>query len=122
LGEAVYRWGEQGTETVREQVKELDELAAQREAEMQAVVAQAQERLYQRWPEVQPIEMIELPEEPSPAPGEVVPEPPRIPEPYPPPDEGSPPEPAVIPEPGPALIPEPGPLAPEETSAARRSA
>jgi hypothetical protein len=31
-----------------------------------------------------------------------------IPEPYPPPDEGSPPQPAIIPEPGP-LAPEPGP-------------
>jgi len=73
---------------------------------MQAVVARTQERLQQRRLEVQPTEMVELPEEPSPAPGEVrPPEPTRIPEPYPPPDEGSPPEPAVIPEPGP-LSPE----------------
>jgi hypothetical protein len=114
LGEAVYREDEQGTETAREQVKELDELAAQREAEMQAVVAQTQEKLHQRRLEVQPTEMVELPEEPSPPPGEVTPpEPPRIPEPYPPPDEATPPEPAIIPEPGPAVIPEPGPLAPD---------
>ena len=114
LGEAVYGGDEQGTETAREQVKELDELAAQREAEMQAVVAQTQERLHQRRLEVQPTEMVELPEEPSPPPGEATPpEPARIPEPYPPPDEATPPEPAIIPEPGPAVIPEPGPLAPE---------
>jgi hypothetical protein len=114
LGEAVYRGDEQGMETAREQVKELDELAAQREAEMQAVVAGTQQRIHQRRLEVQQTEMVELPEDPSPTPGEVSPpEPARIPEPYPPPDEATPPEPAVIPEPGPAVIPEPGPLAPE---------
>jgi hypothetical protein len=114
LGEAVYRGDEQATEIAREQVKELDELAAEREAEMATVVTRAQQRLHQRRLEVQPTEMVELPEEPSPPPGEATPpEPARIPEPYPPPDEATPPEPAVIPEPGPAVIPEPGPLAPE---------
>jgi hypothetical protein len=106
LGDAVYRGDEQATETAREQVKELDELAAQREAEMEAVVARAQERLQRRRLEIQPTE-IELPEEPS-APGEGDPTGPvRIPEPYPPPDEGSPPQPAIIPEPGPLPDPEP---------------
>jgi hypothetical protein len=114
LGDAVYRGDEQATETARGQVAELDELAAQREAEMQAVVAQAQQRLQQRKLEVQPTEMVELPEEPA-APGEVEPGGPvRIPEPYPPPDEGDPPQPAVIPEPSPAVIPEPFPQGPEE--------
>jgi len=114
LGEAVYRGDEQATETARGQVAELDELAAQREAEMQAVVAQAQERLQRRRLEVQPTEMVELPEEPA-APGEAEPGGPvRIPEPYPPPDEGNPPQPAIIPEPSPAVIPEPGPQAPQE--------
>ena len=108
LGDAVYRGDEQGTETAHEQVKELDELVQQREAEMQGVVAQAQERLQRRKLEVQPTEMVELPEEPA-APGEGDPSGPvRIPEPYPPPDEGSPPQPAVIPEPGPLPEPEPG--------------
>jgi hypothetical protein len=89
-------------------VGELDELAAEREAEMEAVVAHAQERLRQRKVEVQPTEMVEIPEEPA-APGEQDPVGPTvIPEPYPPPDEGSPPQPAIIPEPGP-LAPEPGP-------------
>jgi hypothetical protein len=105
LGDAVYRGDEQATETVREQVKELDRAAAEREAEMQTVLADAHERLQQRRLEVQPTEMVELPEEPA-APGESDPGPVRIPEPYPPPDEGNPPEPAIIPE--------PGPLAPEE--------
>jgi hypothetical protein len=94
-------------------VGELDELAAEREAEMEAVVAQvqerrAQERLRRRKLEVRPTEMVEIPEEPA-APGEQDPVGPTvIPEPYPPPDEGSPPQPAIIPEPGP-LAPEPGP-------------
>jgi predicted RNA-binding Zn-ribbon protein involved in translation (DUF1610 family) len=102
LGDAVYRSDEQGIETAREQLKELDALAAEREAEMNDIVAQTQERLDQRRLEVQPTEMVELPEDPSPPPGEVTPpEPARIPEPYPPPDEADPPEPVVIPEPGP---------------------
>jgi hypothetical protein len=114
LGDAVYRGDEHGTKTAREQVKELDQLAAEREAEMGTVVAQAHERLEQRRLEVQPTEMVELPEEPSTPPGEGnPPEPARIPEPYPPPDEGNPPQPAIIPEPSPAIIPEPGPQAPE---------
>jgi hypothetical protein len=110
LGDAVYRGDEQATEKARGQVEELDELAARREGEMQAVVAQAHERIQRRKLEVQPTEMVELPEEPA-APGEADPVPARIPEPYPPPDEGSPPQPAIIPEPGP--LPEPGPEPPE---------
>ena len=114
LGDAVYRGDEQATETARMQVVELDEVARQREAEMQSVIAQAQDRLHRRRLEVQPTEMVEIPGEPV-APGEQDPVGPAvIPEPYPPPDEGNPPEPAIIPEPGPAIIPEPGPQGPEE--------
>lgn len=106
LGDAVYRDDEQATVAVRAQLRELDELRAQKEAEMQTIVAEAQERLEQRRVEVQPTEMVELPEPPA-APGEGSPTGPAvIPEPYPPPDEGNPPEPAIMPE--------PGPLAPEE--------
>jgi hypothetical protein len=110
LGDAVYRGDDQGTERAREQVQELDELAALREAEMTAVVAKTQERLEQRRLEVQPTEMVELPDPPGEAPGG----PSVIPEPYPPPDEGSPPQPAVMPE--------PGPLAPEEPEEGRTGA
>lgn len=106
LGAAVYRGDDQEIEAARGKVRELDELAAQREAEMQTVVVQAQERLQRRRLEVQPTEMVELPDGP-PQPGESEPGGPAvIPEPYPPPDEGNPPEPAIIPE--------PGPLAPQE--------
>jgi hypothetical protein len=111
LGDAVYRADEQATETARGQLGELDALSAQRESEMQAVVATAQERLRKRKLEVQPTEMVEVPDQPGEGDpiGPVV-----IPEPYPPPDEGNPPQPAVIPEPSPAVLPEPGPLGPEE--------
>ena len=113
LGDAVYRGDEQATESVRNRVAELDELVREREGEMEGVIAQAQERLHRRRLEVQPTEMVEVPEEPA-APGEQDPTGPAvIPEPYPPPDEGTPPQPAIIPEPGPAVIPEPGPQGPE---------
>jgi hypothetical protein len=111
LGAAVYRGDDQGTERARGRVRELDELAALREAEMEAVVAQTQERLERRRLEVQPTEMVELPDPP----GEGAPGGPAvIPEPYPPPNEGDPPEPAIIPE--------PGPLAPQEPEEGRTGA
>jgi hypothetical protein len=114
LGDAVYRGDDQATETARGQVRELDELAALREAEMEAVVAQTQERLVRRRLEVQATEMVELPDQPA-QPGEGAPGGPAvIPEPYPPPDEGNPPEPAIMPE--------PGPLAPQEPKEGRRGA
>jgi hypothetical protein len=113
LGDAVYRADERAIETARARVEELDQLVAQSEAEMQAVVDKTHDRIERRRLEVQPTEVAEVPDEP--APGELnPPEPARIPEPYPPPDEGSPPQPAVIPEPGPAVIPEPGPREAEE--------
>jgi len=114
LGDAVYRGDDQGTERAREQVRELEELAALRESEMEAIVAQTQERIKRRRLEVQPTEMVELPEQPG-QPGEGTPGGPAvIPEPYPPPDEGNPPEPAIIPE--------PGPLAPEGPEESRTGA
>jgi hypothetical protein len=106
LGDAVYRGDEQATEAARQRVAGLDDAWRQREAEMQSVIAQAQDRLDRRRLEVQPTEMVELPEEPAP-PGEQDPVGPAvIPEQFPPPDEGNPPEPAIIPE--------PGPMSPEE--------
>jgi hypothetical protein len=114
LGDAVYRADDQGAERARGQIRELDELAALREAEMEAVMVQTQDRLERRRLEVQPTEMVELPQPPG-QPGEGSPGGPAvIPEPYPPPDEGSPPEPAIIPE--------PGPLAPEEPEEGRERA
>jgi len=114
LGDAVYRGDDQAIERVRGQVRELDELAALREAEIEAVLSRTQERLERRRLEVQVTEMVELPDQPA-QPGEGAPGGPAvIPEPYPPPDEGNPPEPAIMPE--------PGPLAPEEPEEGRRGA
>jgi len=113
LGDAVYRGDEQATEGARQRLVALDEEWRQKEAEMQTLNTQAQDRISRRRLEVQPTEMVEIPEEPA-APGEQDPVGPAvIPEPYPPPDEGDPPQPAIIPEPGPAVIPEPGPQGPE---------
>jgi hypothetical protein len=110
LGDAVYRGDDQARETTRGQIEELDRLVASTEGQMEDVVATAQRRIEERRLEVQPTEMVELPEQPSPEPGEITPtEPAVIPEPYPPPDEGTPPQPAIIPEPSPAVIPEPSP-------------
>lgn len=106
LGVAVYRGDEQAAAAARRRLAELDDAWRQREAEMQTVISQAQETISRRRLEVQPTEMVEIPEQPA-APAEQDPVGPAvIPEPYPPPDEGNPPEPAVIPE--------PGPLPPEE--------
>jgi type IV secretory pathway TrbD component len=110
LGDAVYRGDDQASETARGRIEELDRLVASTEGQMEDVVATAQRRIEERRLEVQPTEMVELPNEPGPDPGELTPpEPAVIPEPYPPPDEATPPQPAIIPEPGPAVIPEPGP-------------
>ena len=114
LGDAVYRGDDQATERARGRLRELDELVAQRGAEMEAVVARTQARLERRRLEVQATEMVELPDQPA-QPGEGAPGVPAvITEPYPPPDEGNPPEPAIMPE--------PGPLAPEEPGEGRRGA
>ena len=110
LGDAVYRGDDNAAESTRGRLEELDRHVASTEAHMQEVVATAERRIEERRLEVQPTEMVELPHEPGPEPGEVnPPDPSVIPEPYPPPDEGTPPQPAIIPEPGPAVIPEPGP-------------
>jgi type IV secretory pathway TrbD component len=110
LGDAVYRGDDQASDTARGRIEELDRLVASTEAQMQDVVANAQRRIEERRLEVQPTEMVELPSEPGPPPGEGnPPDPAIIPEQYPPPDEATPPQPAIIPEPGPAVIPEPGP-------------
>ena len=110
LGDAVYRGDDNAAESTRGRLEELDRHVASTEAQMQEVVATAERRIEERRLEVQPTEMVELPNEPAPEPGEVnPPDPAVIPEPYPPPDEGTPPQPAIIPEPGPAVIPEPGP-------------
>jgi hypothetical protein len=69
LGVAVYRDDEQATAVARRRLDALDETWRQREAEMQTVIEQAQDRIRRRRLEVQPTEMVELPDRPG-APGE----------------------------------------------------
>ncbi len=127
LGAAVYDGDEEARERSRERIARLDAETRQKEAEMQAIVQHAHERLERGRRGVQPT-LIEPPQpapvpEPTPPPDEgTPPQPARIPEPYPPPDEGTPPQPAPVPEPSPPpdeatpprppTVPEPG--APEQ--------
>lgn len=96
LGEAVYREDEEGTETARAALRELDDRIVAKEAEMTQIAQRAQERVGQARLETQSTVLLEpTPEPPS------EPYPPPIPEPYPPPDEGTPPTPEPVPEPYP---------------------
>jgi hypothetical protein len=107
LGEVVYDGDRKGTKRLRAELSELDARIEAKEAEMTTIAAEARERIDRARLEVQPTEMVEIPEPPSPNPSPdpaPVPEPgppAPVPEPYPPPDEATPPEPARIPEPGP---------------------
>jgi zinc-ribbon domain len=113
LGDAVYRGDEEATQALRVELAELDRTAADKEAHMQAVTVQARERIEQARLEVQPTEMVEIPEpggpdivpEPGPA---VIPEPTPVPSPLPVPTPS--PEPSPRPEPGPGVVPEPTPV------------
>jgi len=106
LGEAVYADDEQGSESARLRMAELDGLFAAKEEEMEQTAAGAMERIRRAQLQVQPTQ-IETPQpvpepypEPSPAPQPV-----PVPEPTPEPSE--PPGPTVVPEPGPAPSPPP---------------
>jgi hypothetical protein len=106
LGAAVYEGDDEATKTSTEEIRRLDEAALGKEGEMRAIAEAAQEHIQRGRLSVQPT----LIEPPAPVP---------IPEPFPPPDEGTPPQPPLIPEPtpppdegsppGPARVPEPGP-------------
>jgi hypothetical protein len=106
LGAAVYSGDAEATDSLREQLVRLDEEASEKEAEMHAIVDEAQERIAHGRRRVQPT-MIEPPQpapvpEPGPPPDEGTPPTPSpVPEPYPPPDEGTLPAPDPVPEPGP---------------------
>lgn len=115
LGDAVYRDDRTGSKRLRSELTALDARIEGKETEMATIAAEARQRLQSARLEVQPTEMVEIPEPPSPnpvpdpdptpppGPPTPVPEPgpTPVPEPYPPPDELTPPQPARIPEPGP---------------------
>ena len=65
-------------------------LIAAKEAEIGALLGQMEQRVRRAQAEITPTSRLEAPPEPA-----------RIPEPFPPPDEGNPPEPAHVPEPSP---------------------
>jgi hypothetical protein len=106
LGEAVYADDEEGSESARSRMAELDGLVAAKEEEMEQTAAGAMERIQRAQLQVQPTQIeppAPVPEpypEPSPAPQPV-----PIPEPTPEPSE--PPGPTIVPEPSPVPSPPP---------------
>lgn len=103
LGEAVYGGDGKATNAVKEELRRLDESAEAKEAEVREIAAEARERLDAARLSAQAT-MIEKPvasvPEPSPPPDEGTPPAPvPIPEPGPPPDEGTPPQPDPVPDP-----------------------
>jgi hypothetical protein len=101
LGHAVFYEDEKGVEYARESVQEVVDKIAAREAEVQALIERTEERVQRAQAGVRATEKLESPPEPA-----------RVPEPWPPPDEAEPPQPAEVPEPSPddpAPEPEPAP-------------
>jgi hypothetical protein len=108
LGEAVYAGDEEGTETARGRMSELDGLVSAKEEEMERTAADAMERIQRVQLQVQPTQV----EPPTPAPEpfpEPSPPPQPVPVPEPTPEPSEPPGPARIPEPTPAPSPPPQP-------------
>ena len=100
LGEATYRGDHARAAAIRLELRGLDDRAVAIEAEAARVLADAEARVRQARIQVQPTEMVDVPE-PYPPPDEGTPPVPApVPEPYPPPDEGSPPGPIIVPDPG----------------------
>jgi hypothetical protein len=107
----VYLANDQATESARAELVKVDETLAAKEAEMTTIANEMHERLRATRDEVRETQLLE-------------PEPPAVPEPAPPPDEGTPPTPAPIPEPYPppdeGTPPVPDPLPePEDPDVAR---
>jgi len=99
LGHAVFY--EDRVEAARAGVQEVVDRIDAKEAELQALIERTEERVHRAQAGVRATEKLEAPPEPA-----------RVPEPWPPPDEGEPPQPAEVPEPSPdqpAPEPEPAP-------------
>jgi hypothetical protein len=96
LGEAALADDADAVERLKREIGELDELAAEKEAEMHEIAERTDEHIRQARLSVQAtmIELPDAPDDPETGPAEPPPE-------YPPPDEGNPPDPARIPEPYP---------------------
>jgi zinc ribbon protein len=115
LGEAVYGGADEDAQEARKRMRELDEALAAKEGEMNAVAAEANERIQRAQLQVQPTNVVEPPQvpEPMPVPSEP-PGPVTVPEPTPVPSE--PPMPVPAPDP----TPEPSPPQPEPPPQATR--
>ena len=95
LGEAVYAKNTTATKELKERMKGIDDELTAKEAQMARVTIDAQERVGKAKLQAQPTQVVA-----SELPGEA-PEPARVPEPYPPPDEGDRPRLPEVPEPSP---------------------
>jgi hypothetical protein len=114
LGDAVYRGDEDAAATFRGELEGIDRQAAELEAALDAILIAARERIDSARLAVQQTEMVQIPE-PYPPPDEGTPPAPApVPEPSPPPDEATPPQPDPVPTPGPE--PSPGPPSPDPGS------
>jgi hypothetical protein len=98
LGRAGYVRDRDAVQAARSHLDDVNARITAKNAEVQALLGEMQERVRQVQAQAAPTQRLESPAEP-----------PRIPEPYPPPDEGTPPEPPRMPEPGPDPVPEPSP-------------
>jgi chorismate mutase len=108
LGEAVYAADEEGTNTARERMAELDGLVSAKEEEMERTAAHAMERIQRAQLQVQPTQIEQPVPSPEPFP-EPSPPPQPVPVPEPMPEPSEPPGPAQVPEPTPAPSPPPQP-------------
>lgn len=98
LGRATHAGDRSATAAATAELDDVGSRIAVKEEEIGALVKEMQERVRRAQAEAAPTHQLEAPPEPA-----------RIPEPYPPPDEGEPPEPAHVPEPYPEPVPEPAP-------------
>jgi outer membrane biosynthesis protein TonB len=106
LGEAVYAGDDQGTESARARMAELDELVRAKEDEMEQTAAAAVERLQRAQLQAQPTQVETPTPTPEPFP-EPSPPPQPVPVPEPTPEPSEPPGPTHVPEPGPVPSPPP---------------
>jgi hypothetical protein len=103
----VYAGDEEGTESARAQMAELDGLVSAKEEEMEQTAADAMERIQRAQLQVQPTAIETPPPAPEPYP-EPSPIPGPVPVPEPTPEPSEPPGPAHVPEPSPVPSPPPG--------------
>jgi hypothetical protein len=108
LGESVYAGNEEGTESARAQLAEIDAQVDEKEAEMERTAAGAIERINRAHLQVQPTQVETPVPSPEPLP-EPSPPPQPVPVPEPTPEPSEPPGPTPVPEPGPVPSPPPTP-------------